>query len=59
MRKRIGLYPRVRVEGSGNRAVSQAGVVLLVETVRKVGLDTTISAALTPWRKPRTVHDPG
>jgi hypothetical protein len=57
--KRIGLYPRVRVEGSGNGAVSQAGAVLLVETVRKVGLDTAISAALAPWRKPRTVHDPG
>ncbi|MGW8703329.1 transposase, partial [Streptomyces eurythermus] len=30
-----------------------------VETVRKAGLDTAISAALTPWRKPRAVHDPG
>jgi len=39
--------------------VSQAGSVLLVETVRKVGLDTAISAALTPWRKARAVHDPG
>lgn len=33
--------------------------VLLVETVRKAGLDTAISAALTPWRKARAVHDPG
>jgi len=33
--------------------------VLLVETVRKSALDTAISAALTPWRKPRAVHDPG
>jgi hypothetical protein len=39
--------------------VSQSGSVLLVETVRKSGLDTAISAAMTPWRKPRTVHDPG
>jgi hypothetical protein len=39
--------------------VSQAGSVLLVETVRKSGLDTAISAALAPWRKPRAVHDPG
>jgi hypothetical protein len=39
--------------------VSQAGGVLLVETVRKTGLDTAISAALMPWRKPRAVHDPG
>jgi hypothetical protein len=33
--------------------------VLLVETVRKSGLDTATSAGLTPWRKPRAVHDPG
>jgi len=39
--------------------VSQAGSVLPVETVRKAGLDTGISAALTPWRKARAVHDPG
>jgi hypothetical protein len=39
--------------------VSQAGAVLLIETARKSGLDEAISAALTPWRKPRAVHDPG
>jgi hypothetical protein len=33
--------------------------MLLVETVRKSGLDTAISAALAPWRKARAVHDPG
>ncbi|MFJ3804339.1 IS1380 family transposase [Streptomyces sp. NPDC090088] len=59
MKKRSGSYPRVRVEGGGRGAVSQAGSVLLVETVRKSGLDTAISAALAPWRKPRAVHDPG
>ncbi|NUL07471.1 IS1380 family transposase [Streptomyces lunaelactis] len=59
MSKRIGSYPSVRVEGGGRGVVSQAGSVLLVETVRKSGLDTAISAALTPWRRPRTVHDPG
>lgn len=59
MSKRIGLYPRVRVEGGGRGTVSQAGSVLLFETVRKAGLDTAISAALAPWRKPRAVHDPG
>ncbi|MGQ5640799.1 MULTISPECIES: IS1380 family transposase [unclassified Streptomyces] len=59
MKKRIGSYPRVRVEGAGGGVVSQAGAVLLVETVRKSGLDTAISAALEPWRKPRAVHDPG
>jgi hypothetical protein len=39
--------------------VSQAGGVLLVETVRKSGLDQAMSAALAPWRKARAVHDPG
>ncbi|MEU4884748.1 IS1380 family transposase [Streptomyces althioticus] len=59
MKKRIGSYPSVRTEGGGRAVVSQAGSVLLVETVRKAGLDTAISTALTPWRKPRAVHDPG
>ena len=59
MNKRIGSYPRVRVQGGGGAVVSQAGGVLLVETVRKTGLDTAISAALAPWRKPRAVHEPG
>lgn len=59
MKKSIGSYPRVRIGGGGRAVVSQAGGVLLVETVRKAGLDTAISAALTPWRKARAVHDPG
>ncbi|MFD8555314.1 transposase, partial [Streptomyces fradiae] len=59
MKHSIGSYPRVRVHGDGRQVVSQAGAVLLVETVRKTGLDQVISAALTPWRKPRAVHDPG
>ncbi|WUT58680.1 IS1380 family transposase [Streptomyces canus] len=57
--KRIGSYPHVRVEGGGRSVVSQAGAVLLVETVRKTGLDRAMSAALAAWRKPRAVHDPG
>ncbi|MEW1568900.1 IS1380 family transposase [Streptomyces sp. NPDC093509] len=59
MKKRIGSYPRVRIEGGGRAVVSRAGGVLLVETVRKSGLDTAISAVLAPWRRPRAVHDPG
>jgi hypothetical protein len=38
----------VRVQDDGGLVVSQAGGVLLVETVRKAGLDTATSAALTP-----------
>ncbi|MGW6396553.1 IS1380 family transposase [Streptomyces sp. NPDC055103] len=59
MKKRIGSYPRVRIEGGGHGVLSQAGAVLLVETARKAGLDQAISTALTPWRRPRAVHDPG
>ncbi|WP_405465314.1 IS1380 family transposase [Streptomyces jietaisiensis] len=59
MKKRIGSYPRVRIEGGSRAVVSQAGGVLLVETARKTGLDQAISAALAPWRKARAVHDPG
>ncbi|MER5601510.1 IS1380 family transposase [Streptomyces sp. NPDC002265] len=59
MKHSIGSYPRVRVQDDGRQVVSQAGSVLLVETVRKTGLDQAISQALAPWRKPRAVHDPG
>lgn len=59
MREPISSYPRVRVQGDGRQVVSQAGAVLLLETVRKIGLDQAISAQLASWRKPRTVHDPG
>ncbi|MGW3943961.1 transposase [Streptomyces phaeochromogenes] len=51
MREPIASYPRVRVQGDGRQVVSQAGSVLLVETVRRTGLDQAISAALAPWRK--------
>jgi hypothetical protein len=59
VKKRIESYSRVRVEGGGQEVVSQAGAVLLVETIRKAGLDRAISTGLMPWRGPRTVHDPG
>ncbi|WSL81310.1 transposase [Streptomyces sp. NBC_01724] len=59
MSKRIGSYPRVHIEGGGQAVVPQAGGVLLVETVRKAGLDRAVSRALAPLRRPRAVHDPG
>ncbi|MDX2828663.1 IS1380 family transposase [Streptomyces ipomoeae] len=59
MKQPIGSYPHVLVRDDGRAVVSQAGSVLLVETVRKIGLDQAISAALTSWRRPRAVHDPG
>lgn len=59
MSKSIGLYPRVRVDTAGSGVVSYAGAVLLLETIRTLGVDRVLSAALTPWRKPLGVHDPG
>ena len=58
MKKRSGFYPRLGVDEAGARLVSQAGGVVLVDTVRATGLDRLLSAALTPWRKPNAVHDP-
>ena len=59
MKNGTGFSPAVGVAGGGRQVVSQAGAVLLVETIRKAGLDRALSAALVPWRKPRAVHDPG
>ena len=59
MSKRNGLYPVARVDTVGSGVVSHAGAVVLVETVRAVGLGGELSAALAPWRKPLAVHDPG
>jgi hypothetical protein len=39
--------------------VSQAGGVVLTETIRTVGLDRALSTALARWRLPLAIHDPG
>jgi len=52
-------YPRPKVDTAKVVAVGQAGGVLLTDTVRAAGLDAALSQALTPWRKPFAVHDPG
>ena len=57
--KITGLYPRVRVDTSATAAVGQAGGVLLTRTVTVTGLDRFLSVALSRWRKPLAVHDPG
>lgn len=58
MKDSTGLHPRLRVDGGGAGQVSQAGGVLLVETIRAVALDRELSAALAPWRRPQARHDP-
>ena len=51
--------PRIVVSADGTGTVSQAGGLLLVQTLRLTGLDRGLSAALGRWRAPRAVHDPG
>jgi hypothetical protein len=50
---------RVAVSADGRGLVSQAGAVLLWETMRVTGLGRSLSQALEPWRAPRAMHDPG
>ncbi|MCK9905229.1 IS1380 family transposase [Frankia sp. Cpl3] len=57
--KTTAVYPSVRVDAAGRGVVSQAGGLLLTETVRASGLGQTLSVALAPWRPGRAVHDPG
>jgi hypothetical protein len=47
------------VSADGTGIVSQAGAVLLIQTLRATGLDRGLSAALERWRPGRAVHDPG
>ena len=50
---------RVAVSADGRGLVSQAGAVLLWETLRVTGLGRGLSAALQQWQAPQAVHDPG
>jgi hypothetical protein len=47
------------VSDDGKGIVSQAGAVLLTQTVRVTGLARGLSQALDRWRLRRSVHDPG
>jgi hypothetical protein len=49
----------VAVSADGRGLVSQAGSVLLWETMRVTGLARALSGNLARWRAPRAVHDPG
>ena len=54
-----GFYPSVRVDSVGTGVVSQAGGLILTDTVRVSGIGSGLSEALSLWRKPFAVHDPG
>jgi Transposase DDE domain group 1 len=51
--------PKITVSADGQGLVSQAGALLLAETLRVTGLGAGLPAQLARWRAPRAVHDPG
>jgi DDE family transposase len=57
--KNTARRPKITVSADGRGIVSQAGALLLLETLRATGLSRGLSAGLAPWRAPRAVHDPG
>ena len=59
MVKNSGLYPVVGVESGQVPAVGLAGARLLTETSGVTGLGNELSQALSTWRRPGSVHDPG
>ena len=59
MKKNTGFYPPVRVDSAPVTAVGSAGGVLLTKTADLNGLSASLREALSRWRKPAAVHDPG
>jgi Transposase DDE domain group 1 len=59
VKKRSGRYPHLTVDGHGSSVLPNAGAVLLLRTGETVGLNTALSQALEPWRRPLARHDPG
>jgi hypothetical protein len=51
--------PKIVVSADGMGIVSQAGGLLLTQTLRATGLDRGLQAGLERWRLSRAVHDPG
>ena len=49
--------PKITVSADGKGLVSQAGALLLAETLRVTGLGEGLAEGLARWRAPRAVHD--
>ena len=56
--ERSGFYPRPKVDTAGCGVASQAGGMLLTETIRVAGLGRSLAVALAPWMPVRAVHHP-
>ena len=52
-------HSKIMVSADGTGIVSQAGGLLLTQTLRATGLDRGLDAALERWRPARAVHSPG
>ena len=57
--KNSACRPKITVSADGKGIVSQAGVLLLAETLRVTGLGQGLTDGLARWRAPRAVQDPG
>ncbi|GGN99012.1 IS1380 family transposase [Microbispora bryophytorum] len=57
--KTIASQRKIVVSADGSGLISQAGGLLLLETLRVTGLGRELSAQLERWRPSRAVHDPG
>jgi hypothetical protein len=56
--KTTGSYPSLNLDTAGTNVVSYAGAVVLADTIRTIGLEQALSAALSRWRRPTAIHDP-
>ncbi len=57
--KTIVSQHKIVASADGSGLISQAGGLLLTQTLRVTGLGNALSAQLERWRPPRAVHDPG
>ncbi|MEV4325684.1 IS1380 family transposase [Microbispora rosea] len=57
--KTIASQRKIVVSADGPGLISQAGGLLLLETLRVTGLGRELSTQLEPWRPARAIHDPG
>lgn len=58
MSNRSGFYPCPNADASSSMVVSQAGGLVLTETIRAVGLDQALARSLARWRLSLAIHDP-
>ncbi len=56
---KTNLYPSLILDRGRESLISSSGALLLRGSARVAGLDRALSAALEPWRPPRSIHDPG